>query len=80
MKYIAYSIPLLLSLGVILAGAASRREVAGQIAVVVGVLALAASALAVWQVDQAITELMNAIESLQGLERGLERGLEDILP
>ena len=80
MKYIAYSIPLLLSLGVILAGVASRREVAGQISLVVGVLALAASALAVWQVDQAITELMNAIESLQGLERGLEQGLEDILP
>jgi hypothetical protein len=76
MKYIAYAIPLLLSLGVILAGAAGWRAAAGKIAVVVGALALVASGLAVWQVDQALTDLMEAIESLEGLEQGLD----DLLP
>jgi hypothetical protein len=71
MRYIAYALPLVLSLGVIAAGLAARRAAAGKVAVVCGVAALAVSALAVWQVELAIGRFEAAVERLGGGLEGL---------
>ena len=64
MRAIAYAVPILLSVGIIVAGVASWRALAGKAAVALGVLALVCSALTLYQAEQAIDQFQRAVDGL----------------
>lgn len=78
-RYVIYALPFVLAFGVIAAGAASWRALAGKLAVLLGIIAIAGSAYMVYEAERLIARVQ---EGLQQFEEGLEGlgNLDELAP
>ena len=65
MRAIAYAVPILLSLGVIVAGVTSWRAVMGKLAVAIGVAALLCSAATVYYAEALVGQVQGTLGELE---------------